>query len=122
MILALLAIISCQLIGDAVIILTGLPIPGSVVGIVILFTFFVINGGIPANIAKVADVFLDNLILFFIPVTAAFLGYYHFIADNLVAILCAITVSSILTFAASGWTMMWLLEKEPTEPGDDHNA
>lgn len=120
MILALLAIITCQLIGDAVIIVTGLPIPGSVVGIIILFTFFVINGGIPKNIARVADVFLDNLILFFIPVTAAFIGYYQFIADNLLAILTAIFISSILTFAATGWTMTWLLEKETDE--SDTNA
>ena len=67
MINALIALLCCQLAGEALVLAAGLPIPGPVAGMALLFAGLVVKGGIPANIAALGDGLLGNLSLMFVP-------------------------------------------------------
>ncbi len=60
-------IFGCQLAGELIVAATGLPVPGPVCGMALLFAGLVIKGGLPAELARVGDALLGNLSLLFVP-------------------------------------------------------
>ena len=60
MLFYLTIIFSCQLAGEALVVATGIPVPGPVCGMVLLFAGLLARG-LPADLAKVGDALLGNL-------------------------------------------------------------
>jgi putative effector of murein hydrolase LrgA (UPF0299 family) len=60
-------IFGCQLAGELVVTATGLPVPGPVCGMALLFAGLLVKGRLPAELARVADALLGNLSLLFVP-------------------------------------------------------
>ena len=60
-------ILLCQLIGEVIVGWLALPVPGPVLGMVLLFGYLVVRRGIPSDLAKVGDGLLQNLSLLFVP-------------------------------------------------------
>lgn len=60
-------ILLCQLIGEVIVGGLALPVPGPVLGMVLLFGYLVARRGIPSDLAKVGDGLLQNLSLLFVP-------------------------------------------------------
>ena len=48
---ALTLILACQLAGELVTACAGLPVPGPVIGMVLLFIILMVRGSIPENLA-----------------------------------------------------------------------
>ena len=48
-------ILCCQLAGELARLATGLPVPGPVIGMVLLFAGLMIKGAVPDGLGKVAD-------------------------------------------------------------------
>ena len=71
MIPALTALLGFQLAGELIVRLAGIPVPGPVLGMVLLAGFFAVRGGVPDDIRNVAAVVLRHLSLLFV---AALLG------------------------------------------------
>ena len=66
MIFHLTVILGCQLAGELIAAAAGLPLPGPVLGMVILFAGLMFRG-LPRGLATVADALLGNLSLLFVP-------------------------------------------------------
>jgi len=56
-------LLTCQLIGEGVVAFTGLPVPGPVLGMVLLFVGMVLRGGVPDGLGRVSDGLLSILLL-----------------------------------------------------------
>ena len=67
MIPALTALLGFQLAGELIVRLAGIPVPGPVLGMVLLAGFFAVRGGVPDDIRNVAAVVLRHLSLLFVP-------------------------------------------------------
>lgn len=67
MIAALLAILACQLIGEVVTYGLHLPIPGPVLGMLLLAAGFAVSPRLVALVQPVARAILDNLLILFVP-------------------------------------------------------
>src|SRR5262245_59572418 len=50
---------------------TGLPLPGAVVGMLLLLSAFAILGGVPDGVRAAGDALLGHLMLLLVPATAA---------------------------------------------------
>jgi putative effector of murein hydrolase LrgA (UPF0299 family) len=64
---ALAALLLCQLAGEAVVRVLGLPVPGPVVGMVILFALLAARAPLPAMMQDTSDGILRHLSLLFVP-------------------------------------------------------
>ena len=72
-------------------------IPGSVIGMILLFLslyFKLIN---PENVRATATTITKNMAVFFIPAAVGLMAYGELLSNNIVGIFLAIAISTILT-------------------------
>ena len=101
MIIAITALLACQLIGEVVVRALGLPLPGPVAGMGLMFAYLVIHGRglpeaerVPKKIGLVADALLRNLSLLFIPAAVGIVQYFGLLARYGWTIAISIIVST----------------------------
>lgn len=118
MLSCLTLIFCCQLAGEVTTRTTGIPIPGPVVGMVLLFCFLLVRGGIPENLAKTADGLLSNLSLLFVPAGVGVMLHANLLGKDWLAIGLALILSTALTIIVTALLMAWLrpMAGERTSP------
>lgn len=99
----------CQLIGEALVVWTGLPIPGPVVGMTLLFLGIASRGGIPTGLGRVADGLLSHLSLLFVPAGVGVMLHIAMLREGWLAIVVALVLSTVLTIAVTGLAMTGLI-------------
>jgi holin-like protein len=104
MLFGLFVLLACQLAGEVIARGLGLPVPGPVIGIVLLFALLTIHGRMKqaekaeqGEVAKAADGLLANLGLVFVPAGVGISQHYQLIFDNGIALIAALVVSTALT-------------------------
>ena len=90
------------LLGCVVSALTGNFIPGSVVGMLLLFGALSAGWLRPWRMKRAAGFLLDNMMLFFIPVGVGLIASYSLVSKYLAAILVASIVSTVLVIVVVG--------------------
>ncbi|MGE5547583.1 MAG: CidA/LrgA family protein [Solirubrobacterales bacterium] len=95
----------CQLAGEVVARLLGLPVPGPVVGMLILFLGLVVRGRVPEDLDRVARGLLSNLSLLFVPAGVGVMVHLRLIAHEWLPISAALIVSTLATIAVTGLVM-----------------
>jgi holin-like protein len=98
-------IFCCQLAGELVTRGLDLPVPGPVLGMVLLFTFLVVKGGIPEKLAATGDFLLTNLSLLFVPAGVGVMLHFRLLGDDWLPIAVALVVSTALTVAVTALLM-----------------
>ncbi|WP_171020105.1 CidA/LrgA family protein [Hydrogenophaga sp. 2FB] len=106
---AALALAGLQWMGDALVALLGWPLPGSLVGLLLLLGALALRGGVPQSLEAVASPLLRHLMLFLIPSVAAVGLYGGLLSQHLVVFVLAATLVTALTIAATGWTLHRLM-------------
>lgn len=114
---ALTLILCCQLAGELLVTATGLPIPGPVGGMALLFGGLVIRGGLPGDLANVADSLLGNLSLLFVPAGVGVMLHLGLLEAEIVPISVALIASTLITIAVTALMMQWF-NKRGSETGD----
>lgn len=104
MLFGLFILLACQLAGEIIARGLGLPIPGPVIGIVLLFALLAVQGrrkgaasAETGAVARSADGLLANLGLVFIPAGVGISQHYQLIFDNGLALVAALVISTVLT-------------------------
>lgn len=117
-------IFCCQLAGELFIAATGLPVPGPVVGMLLLFIGLLVHGSVPAGLGKVGDALIGSLSLLFVPAGVGVMLHARLIGAELVPISVALVVSTLLTIAVTGAFMTWLGShgRGNTSPGEADDA
>jgi holin-like protein len=116
----LATLLICQLAGETLVRLTGLPLPGPVVGLVLLFIGLSVRGGMPENLSRVANGLLAHLSLLFVPAGVGVILHLSRIQAEWPAILVALVVSTWVALAVGVGTMRLVdrLIGGTEEPGD----
>jgi holin-like protein len=94
-----------QLAGEALVQLFALPIPGPVVGMLLLLLALVIRGSAPQPLSDTANTLLQHLSLLFVPAGVGVMLHLARVADEWLAIGAALIGSTALTIAATALTM-----------------
>lgn len=109
MINGLMWLIGCQLIGEVIVRLADVPVPGPVVGMVLLFGLLQLRrSGDDATVVRAADGLLQHLQLLFIPAGVGVIVYLDAIRDNAVPIVGAMLFSWFVGLALVAWTTVAL--------------
>ncbi len=92
----------CQLVGDTLARLLSLPVPGPVIGMLLLFVALLLYGGIPPSLAKTADSLLPYLGLLFVPAGAGVVQYFSDLEQQRWILVVSLTISLVLSLVATG--------------------
>ena len=122
MIFYLTLIFSCQLAGELLKVALALPVPGPVIGMVILFIGLTIKGGIPEGLAKVGDTLLSNLSLLFVPAGVGVMLHIALIGEQVLAITLALVGSTLLTIAVTALVMRLLSRSQTISEAEQNDG
>ena len=110
-VLNLTMLLACQLAGEVVARLLRLPVPGPVIGMVILFGALLVRGQVPEDVGAVTGGLLQNLSLLFVPAGVGVMLHAQLLAENWVALSVALLLSAGLTIVVTGLVMTWALRR-----------
>lgn len=105
---AFLIIFGCVFLGEVFIALTGLPLPPSVIGLIILF------GALQAGVVQLdavqglAKTLLDYLVLMVVPACISIMQYLNVIWEDLGVLIGASTISTLLVLVVTSKSYQWL--------------
>ncbi len=90
-------------IGELIVYLTGIPIPSSIIGMLLLT--YSLKAGIVKEcwIDRIADFLVRNLGFFFVPAGVGLLNCLGIIKEQWYPIVMATVLSTILIIATTGW-------------------
>ena len=108
MVRAIMILLLCQLAGTVVQQASGLPIPGPVMGLVLLLGLLVWRGGPDQVLNDTAGGLLKYLGLLFVPAGVGVVTELQELRANALAIAVAIPVSTLLGLAVTGVLMQRL--------------
>lgn len=104
----LTALLACQLAGEIIVRAAGLPVPGPVAGMALLFCGLVARGA-SEGLAGTANGLLNHLALLFVPAGVGVVDHLGLIEDEWRPIAGALLVSTLVTIAVTGALLQRLL-------------
>ena len=115
---SLTLLIVCQFAGELITRTAGLPLPGPVVGLVLLLVLLIVRGGPDEGMKTTASGLLRHLLLLFVPAGAGIVTQLDVLGQNLLPALVAILISTALGLGVTAWVMQ-LLTQRRTAGGQD---
>lgn len=110
MIPAITALLSCQLAGEVLARSLTLPVPGPVIGMVLLFVVLLWRGpDAPRGLAETAEGLLGNLGLLFVPAGVGVVLHLPLLARDWAPLSLAVVGGTLAAIAATGRLAQWLL-------------
>lgn len=100
MIRALTLILLCQLMGEVIARALGLPVPGPVLGMALLWALMSASGPLADLVRPVGEGILRHLSLLFVPAGVGVIGHMDRLGPQALALGVAIVVSTALAIAA----------------------
>lgn len=97
-----------QLAGEIITQVGGLPVPGPVLGMALLFITLVWRGRVPVALGTSATLLLSHLSLLFVPAGVGVMVHAKRIGDEWLAIVAALVVSTLIGLAATAWVLQRL--------------
>lgn len=111
MLSGILALLGCQLVGELAVRLTGLPVPGPVIGmLVFLVVLQVRRPSDDHGLVKAPNLLLSHLHLLFIPAGVGIVVYLADIRDQALPIALGLWGSWLLGIVVTGWVVTLLLK------------
>ncbi len=101
----LIAIFGCELAGEFAQQLTGIPVPGPILGLLLLLCVLIVRGGPSSSLQSTARGLLQYLPLLFVPAGAGVAAHLSLIGAEWVPITAALVGSSVITILATAFTM-----------------
>ncbi|WP_165855914.1 CidA/LrgA family protein [Marinobacter sp. JSM 1782161] len=95
-----------QLVGEVIVRLFDLPIPGPVMGMLLLFLSLLLRGKVDPSMDTAARGLLSHLSLLFIPAGVGMMVYFSRILDEWLPIALALVLSTAITMAATAGAMV----------------
>jgi holin-like protein len=95
-----------QLVGEISVRWLGLPVPGPVLGMIMLFITLVIYGRAPESLNTASTTLLSHLSLLFIPAGVGMMVHFDRIANEWLSISVALILSTVITLVFSALIML----------------
>ena len=106
---ALTLLLVCQALGEAIVRLAGMPVPGPVIGMLLLFGWLLWKGEVPDPVARTTSGLLEHLSLLFVPAGVGVVLYLDLVAAEWQAIAAALVVSTLATIVVTAFVMRRLV-------------
>jgi len=94
-----------QLIGEVLVLATGLPVPGPVVGMLLLFLTLLARGSAPAWLRDTCQALLTHLSLLFVPAGVGVMLHFKRLGAEWLPIVVALVASTVITIGVTALVM-----------------
>lgn len=108
---AALGLCALQWLGDAIVAWANWPVPGSLVGLLMLLGLLTLKGSVPQSVDVVTQPLLRHLMLLLIPSVASVVVYGGLIAAGAATFVAAAVIGTALTSLATALTLQLLWRK-----------
>ncbi len=112
---ALTQLLIFQLAGEVLARGLGLPVPGPVLGMLLLFVALLVRGGPGDSLQGTSQTLLQHLSLLFVPAGTGIMVHLHRVADEWLPLLLALLVSTLATLVVTAGVMKLC---QPATPGE----
>lgn len=103
MIRQLAILFGCLALGELIIMLTHIPLPSSILGMLLLTLLLKLKVIRLEWVRSISDFLVTNIGFFFVPPGVAIMLYFDIIKAQFVPIVTASVVSTVLVLAVTGW-------------------
>jgi len=111
MVNAIIILLSFQLIGEIFIRALSLPVPGPVVGMLLLFLTLLLRDPLVTKVESTAQYILKNLTLLYVPAAVGVVVHLHLIQREGLPLIVTLIGGSLITIGLTALTMKFLLGK-----------
>jgi len=105
MLAAITVLLVYQLVGEVIVQVAGLPVPGPVVGMLLLFVSLVLRGGATARLQDTAQTLLSHLSLLFVPAGVGVMLHFRRLEAEWLPISVALVASTVITIGVTALVM-----------------
>jgi holin-like protein len=98
-----------QLVGELIVLSLDLPIPGPVIGMLLLLLSLILKKPFATQLEKPTEMLLSHLSLLFIPAGVGVMVHLVRLQEEWLAISVALLVSTIFGLLVTAWSMMAIL-------------
>ena len=119
MIGALAILLVLQLVGEVAVRWSGAPLPGPVVGMVLLFLALRWRQALPDALRTTAETLLSHLSLLFIPAGVGIMQYGALLAREWLAVVAALVLSTLITVTVTALVMKVVIRRRPGAHRDE---
>ncbi|MBV8047351.1 MAG: CidA/LrgA family protein [Paludibacterium sp.] len=105
---ALIWLLGCQLAGEAVARVLSLPVPGPVLGMLLLFLILCARRSIPDDLRATVPGLLRHLSMLFIPAGVGVMLWRSLLAPFAWSLLLVVVMATLVTWLAAAATLHWL--------------
>lgn len=107
-----------QLLGTVLNVLLLPRVPEPIIGMLLLFVFLVVRGGVSEPVSMAASNLLRYLPLLLVPPVAGVMAYWQMLGQDLWAIIGAMVISLLLALVFTGWLMQLLINRRVRRRGE----
>ncbi|MFK4998517.1 CidA/LrgA family protein [Bacillus sp. N9] len=112
LIIQILLLYSFYLLGVFIQKLFHLFIPGSIIGMLILFALLLMRMIKPEQIESGSQLLINYLPLFFVPVTVGIMNYLDLFKGKGLVVIGIVMISTILVMIGTGFISQWLVRMQ----------
>lgn len=107
----------CQLAGEVIARSLGLPLPGPVIGLVLLLIGLLFKGEVPGALERTAGALLDNLSLLFVPAGVGVMLHLSLVKREWLPISASLIGGTVITIAVTA-ILLRLLTRAQSKQDD----
>lgn len=101
MLQGIITLVALQLVGEALSHYLDIPVPGAIIGMVLLLAYLMLKGYVAAPLADTATKLFPYLPLLLIPASVGVVQYGALLEQEGVAVLAALVISLVISFIAT---------------------
>lgn len=102
------ALLVFQTLGEGLAYAFSLPVPGPVIGMVLLFCYLLVKRDAAEKLAPAAQEFLKHLSLLFVPAGVGIMVYANRVATEWLPIGAALVLSTVVSLVVTALVLRWL--------------
>lgn len=114
-----LIILACLFIGEGISRFLNIPVPGNVLGMIILLIALLTGLVKLRSVEKAANTLIKYMSLFFVPVGAGIMLYFNIISKHAAAIIIATVASTFLVLLITGHVTQGLIRAKKAGGSSD---
>ncbi len=101
----LLTLLVFQTMGEGLVYVLSLPVPGPVIGMLLLLGYLIIKKDVAARLAPTTSQLLSHMALLFVPACVGISVHFHRIVDEWLAISVALVVSTVISIVVTAFVI-----------------
>jgi len=109
----------CQLVGEVMVQYLAMPVPGPVVGMILLFLTIALRGRVSQSLDSTTSGLLRHLSLLFVPAGVGMMAHFDRIAQEWLSISITLLLSTVVTMGATALAMLgasrWLIQGDEND-------